>query len=224
MNFIHSGQSGDIVFSLPTIREMGGGDLYIVDFDRQRSESIAKLVEVQSYIGKVVIGERPESYVDLNKFREYASHHVNLIKSHFMGAGIPVDHSYKEGWLTLPENADIKIPDGSYSVINRTERYIDPNFDWKKEVEYLKTISDKVYFIGYRPEFEEFCTKFCDVEYYDCDFLEGAYLIDRAVMFTGCYSAFQAIAMGLGREYRLQQAPNHTCSSLLEKRETILNV
>jgi hypothetical protein len=30
--------------------------------------------------------------------------------------------------------------------------------------------------------------------------------------------------MGLGREYRLEQPPNHTCSSLLEKREKIVNV
>jgi len=223
MNFLHSGQTGDIVFSLPTIKAMGGGDLYIVDFDRQRSESISKLIEIQPYIGKVVIDERPESYIDLNKFREYASHHMNLIKSHFMGAGIPVDYSYREGWLTLSENP-YNLPKESYSVINRTDRYADPKFNWKEEVDYLKTISDKVYFIGYRPEYEEFCTKFCEVEFYDCDFLEGAYLIDRAVMFTGCYSAWSAIAMGLGREYRLEQAPNHTCSSLLEKRETIVNV
>jgi len=36
-NFFHSGDTGDIIFSLPTIKAMGGGKLYITNFDKQRS-------------------------------------------------------------------------------------------------------------------------------------------------------------------------------------------
>jgi hypothetical protein len=90
---------------------------------------------------------------------------------------------------------------------------------------YLESLAKKVYFIGYEQECRLFNETFrTNVEYLDCDFLEGAYLIQNAKQFTGCYSAWSTIAMGLGIEYRLLQAPNHTCSSLLQPRETIINV
>jgi hypothetical protein len=223
MNFIHSGATGDIVFSLPTIKAFGGGSLYITDFDQQRAESIAKLIEVQPYIDKVEIGIKPDKYTNLNKFRNFAGHHMNLVKCHFMGAGIPVDQSWTDGWLTLPDNP-YKLPAEPYCVINRTTNYADPNCNWVKEIEYLKTLAEKIYFIGYKDEYDLFCNTFTPVDFYECDFLEGAYLIQNAVMFTGCYSAWSTIAMGLGREYRMEQAPYHTCSSLLKKRETLINV
>jgi hypothetical protein len=222
-HFFHSGATGDIIFSLPTIKAMGGGTLQITNFDKQRSESIKKLIELQPYINEVIITDGYVGGIDLNRFREHAANNVNLVEAHFRGQGIPIDPTWKEGWLTLPE---VKITNkSSYSIINRTTNYADPNFNWAKEVEYLKTISDKVFFIGYKSEWELFNSKFgTDVEFIEVDFLEGAYLIKNAVMFTGCYSAWSTIAMGLGIDYRLEQAPGHTCSSLFEPRETIINV
>lgn len=222
--FCHSGATGDIVFSLPTIRAMGGGKLIITNFHKQRAESITKLIEVQPYISSVEWSELKPSYAyDLDKFRQHAGHHSNLVEAHFKGQGILID-KWQDGWLTLPENVNI-INGVRYSIINRTTNYADPNCDWAKEVEYLETISDVVYFIGYPEEYLLFQDKFkTNAKYFACDFLEGAYLIQKAVMFTGCYSAWSTIAMGLGINYRMEQAPNHTCSSLLQPRETIINV
>jgi len=221
-NFFHSGEAGDIIFSLPTIKAMGGGTLQITNFNKQKSESIKKLIEVQPYINEVIITDGYVGGLDLNRFREHAAHNVNLVEAHFRGQGIPIDPTWKEGWLTLPE---LDLHKSSYSIINRTTNYADPNFNWANEVEYLKTISDKVFFIGYKSEWELFNSKFgTDVEFIEVDFLEGAYLIKNAVMFTGCYSAWSTIAMGLGINYRLEQAPGHTCSSLFEPRETIINL
>ena len=223
MEFTHSGATGDIVFSLPTIKAMGGGTLYITNFDKQRSESIKKLIAVQPYITNVVIKDGENIGYNLNRFRDYAGHFNNLVEAHFKGQNIPIDPTWKEGWLTLPK-AD-KFKDNKYAVINRTTNYEDWGFNWAKEVEYLKSIADEVIFIGYKSEWELFNATFnTDVKYYECDFLEGAYLIQNAVMFTGCYSCWSTIAMGLGGEYRLVQAPGHTCSSLLEPREKIINV
>ena len=223
-NFFHSGATGDIVFSLPTIKAMGGGNLYITNFDKQRSESIKKLIEVQPYINEVIITDGNVGGYDLNKFRQHAGHHVNLVKAHFRGQEIPVDESWTEGWLTLPKNNITKAL-GEYCVINRTTNYEDWGFDWSREVMYLESLAKKVYFIGYEAECKLFNETFgTNVEYLECDFLEGAYIIQNAVKFTGCYSAWSTIAMGLGIEYRLLQAPNHTCSSLLKPRETIINV
>jgi hypothetical protein len=222
--YSHSGATGDMVFSLPTIREMGGGKLYITNFHKQRAESIKKLIEVQEYITEVMICDgKPDGCIDLDKFRNHASHHVNLVEAHFTGQGLRVDKAkWKDGWLTLPN----EITKGNYSVINRTTNYEDWGFNWKNEYEHLKSISEKVFFIGYEEEYELFKSTFQvdDIEFYPCDFLDGAYFIAGAKMFTGCYSCWSTIAMGLGLEYRLVQAPNHTCSSLLESRETIINV
>jgi hypothetical protein len=223
--FTHSGATGDMVFSLPTIRAMGGGKLVITNFHKQRAESIMKLIEIQPYINGVEWSEdKPFGTYDLDKFRQYASHHNNLVEAHMNGQAIPIDKSWQDGWLTLPENVNI-INGVRYSIINRTTNYADPNCDWSKEVEYLQSISDVVYFIGYPEEYLIFQDKFhTEAKYFPCDFLEGAYLLKKAVMFTGCYSAWSTIAMGLGINYRLEQAPNHTCSSLLQPRETIINV
>lgn len=223
--FTHSGATGDIIFSLPTIRAMGGGKLVITNFHKQRAESITKLIEVQPYITGVEWAEsQPVGSINLDSFRQHAGHHSNLIEAHFKGAGIPIDYSFRDGWLTLTENVTI-INGIRYAIINRTTNYADPNCDWKKEVDYLYSIADEVYFIGYPEEYLLFNSTFnTKVKYFPCDFLEAAYLIKNAVMFTGCYSAMSTIAMGLGVNYRLEQAPGHTCSSLLQPRETIINV
>ena len=85
MEFTHSGATGDIVFSLPTIKAMGGGTLYITNFDKQRSESIKKLIAVQPYITNVVVKDGENIGYNLNRFRDYAGHFNNLVESHFKG-------------------------------------------------------------------------------------------------------------------------------------------
>jgi hypothetical protein len=227
MVFTHGGATGDIIFSLPTIRAMGGGELYITKYDEQRARSIAKLIEVQPYITKVeVVDQAPEGAINLNLFRHYAGHHQNLVLAHFKGQEFPVDETWIDGWLDVPPSEKNNwINDGEYCVINRTTNYADPNFDWTAEYDYLMTLNDRILFIGYKGEWETFMEKYKrEPVFYDCDFLEAAQLIKHCKMFTGCYSAMSTIAMGLGRDYRMEQAPGHTCSSLNQPRETIINI
>jgi ADP-heptose:LPS heptosyltransferase len=226
LNFKHSGATGDIIFSLPTIKAMGGGTLYIHPYDEQRARSIAKLISLQPYIDKVIVStDIPTDAVDLDLFRNHAGHHENLIHAHFKGQGLQIDESYKDGWLTIPEIIEPFIWDGKYSVINYTTNYMDHNFDWSAEVKYLLTFSERVYFVGYEDEFNIFQEKFnTKALFYKCDFAEAGDLIKYAQMFTGCYSAMATIAQGLGRTLRLVQAPGHTCSTLFVPREKIINV
>jgi hypothetical protein len=225
VRFTHGGATGDLIFSLPTIKAMGGGELFITKYDEQRANSIAKLIEIQDYITAVhVVDTPPEDCINLNKFREHAGHYHNLVEAHFKGQGIePTD--WKQGWLKpMPHPAYYAT--GHYCIINRTTNYADPNCNWTNEVAYLQSNHAKdVYFIGYKSEYDLFQELFkTEAKYLECDFKEAAYLIYNAKMFTGCYSAMSTIAMGLGINYRLEQAPGHTCSSLLEPRETIINV
>jgi hypothetical protein len=63
VHFFHSGDLGDIVYSLPTIRAHGGGVLHIGPEDvgarsvpsRRLVRNIAPLLESQTYIVKVTL-------------------------------------------------------------------------------------------------------------------------------------------------------------------------
>ena len=93
-NFFHSGNLGDVVWSLPTIKALGGGDLYLAkggipsairkynngpvfpEYEGRLSQKdidlITPLLEAQPYIGsvKIPIGELGEIInYDLDKFR-----------------------------------------------------------------------------------------------------------------------------------------------------------
>lgn len=221
--FKHGGATGDIVYSLPVVRDLGGGEYWITMQHEQRAQSIKKLLEVQPYISAVHIGN-PVSYTnDLDKFRDvFHGAHDSIIQAHYRSQGIEA-REYKSGWLTLPGDFNL-FPGKSYSVINRTDRYNDPNFDWTGEINYLRTISDEIYFIGYYSEWDIFRRRFGEVNFCEVDFLEGAYLLKHAQMYSGGYSAWSTIAQGLGIAYRLEQAPAHTCSTLFVERETIINV
>ena len=222
--FKHGGATGDIIFSLPVVRDLGGGQFNITMADAQRSESIKKLLEVQPYISKVEIGEPAEYTHNLDYFRNvFRGAYDNIVEAHYRGQGISCNGSYKDGWLTLPE-LSVAFKNWDYCVINRTERYNDHNCNWGAELEYLKTISPNIVFIGYRAEYDRFISQFGQVDYIEVDFLQGAYLLQYAKMFTGNYSAWATIAQGLGINYRLEQAPAHTCSSFFIDREKIINI
>jgi hypothetical protein len=224
MNFKHSGATGDIVFSLPLIKSMGGGSLYINPYHEQRALSISNLIEIQPYINSVHVGEPiPPPVTDLDLFRNYAGHHYNLVEAYFKAHNVQPSFNWKDGWLTLPDTEPfIEEP---YTVINRTLNYDDPNFDWGKEVNHLLTIAPNCYFLGYKDEFDLFQEKFkTEAIFHDCDFLCAAQMIKNAAMFTGGYSCLATIAQGLGVAYRLVQAPNHTCSTLFIDREKIVNI
>jgi hypothetical protein len=221
--FKHGGACGDIIFSLPVVKQLGGGVYHITMKHEQRSESIKKLLEVQEYISDVYLIDPVYHTHDLDNFRNvFTGAHDNIIDAHFRGQSIHNDNTWKDGWLTLPE-LDIEFSKWNYCVINRTERYNDPNCDWYAELDYLKSEYGNIVFIGYYDEYLKFSSQYGSVDYLDLDFLQGAYLLKHAKMFTGNYSSWATIAQGLGINYRLEQAPDHTCSSLFIKRETIIN-
>ena len=225
LKFKHSGATGDIIFSLPLIKHMGGGELYITMQDKQRATSIAQLINEQPYITHCyATAPAPDDCIDLDRFRSFAHHHSNLIEDHFKGVGIPIPDGVREPWLTLPELPEPLIWAGDYAVINWTPRYEDPAFDWAAEVKYLLTFNKRVYFLGYRGEYDEFQQRFnTEAEFYDCNFLLAAYMIKYASVATCGYSAMATIAQGLGGPVRLVQAPGHTLSTLFVERETIIN-
>jgi hypothetical protein len=92
----HSGKLGDIVYSLPTLRQLGIRRLYINEHpvnpgDRLPLAHICQLMDVlrtQAYLDKVQIWRGEQFDLDLDRFREFAVKfpHMYLPECHWRGA------------------------------------------------------------------------------------------------------------------------------------------
>lgn len=90
--FRHSGKLGDIIYSLPAVKALGGGTFY-VDYrteyfekpplGKQAALMIIKLLETQDYIERASLYEEEPTDYNLDQFRNKAVpiHFFNLIKS-----------------------------------------------------------------------------------------------------------------------------------------------
>lgn len=205
--FSHSGDVGDIIYSLPTIRACGGGDLVLFNYPgrtahpmtKEKAARIATLLEYQAYIGKVTWSDgHPDS--SLNGFRDHRSA-GNLADMHLATHGFDyVPRTHK--WLVVPESK----PVGTV-IINRTPRYNSPHFDWHEP---LRRYKDLVVFVGSPEEHGMFCQQFGKVPYYHApDLMTLAQAIQQSTLFIGNYSAPAAIAEGLKKNMVIEIVPDH---------------
>lgn len=138
--FTHSGDMGDIIYSLPTIRAAGGGTLYLYNhpgrtshgMDADRAEKIAKLLRLQPYIDSVYYTDDVIPRSNLNGFRDHIKGHMNLADAHLCTYGLPWTHREKK-WLHV---------DGEYReypvIIAKTKRYPNFNFRWDRILDKYK--------------------------------------------------------------------------------------
>lgn len=203
--FSHSGDLGDIIYSLPTIRAAGGGVLKLFDFPGRTAHGMTKskvdrirpLLELQPYIERV---EWSPVFCDssLNGFRSHRSH-GNLADMHLATHGFGWEHRI-ERWLSVPE-----LTAGPKVIVNKTPRYENPHFDWKAVVaKYGYAIG----FIGDPQEHGFFCEAYGEVPYVVAtDLLQMATLIAGADLFIGNPSLAAAIAEGLKHRMILVNCP-----------------
>jgi hypothetical protein len=213
-SFYHGGATGDVIYSMPTIKALGGGVFY-VNLPDGLYNTILPLLESQDYIHEVRKGSEASNIVyNLDLFRANIDLHLtHLVQLHLQSFQI-IDQTWKDGWLKVDP---IK---SNNSFINITPRYVNPNTDWIKEINFLKDNSDNVYFIGLGSEYEPY--KHLIERYEIKDYLELAQLQLGAKYVSGNQSSFMAVAQGLGINYRMSQAPDHTnCNQFLPK-ETII--
>lgn len=193
--FFHSGDIGDCIAALPSIRALGGGNLIIgfkPDGQRQtlagvRFEALAPLLLAQSYIHSVSWGEPPSGCVDFSGFRLCPHDGMNLAYWQAKYAGAVVS---MEPWLMVDP-----IKHGR-PVIARSSRYHNMEFPWRK---ILPMLVDPV-FVGLPDEHKEFCSEFgWQVErHHTATLLETARFIAGARVFVGNQSAPFWIAAALG--------------------------
>ncbi len=206
--FHHSGDFGDFIYSLPTIKALGGGMLYISpeatpmrvrnDPTPQSVNSITSLLQYQHCVWSTVFAERRPYSVDydLNQFRRYYSekrHEMGLSLLAMTGRTFGVEVDGREPWLTIPDSDVTAKP----IVIARSERYNNNFFPWRRMTNEFRS---RMQFVGTQREYDIFSKAFGAVEFHPTrTILDLANVIKSAKVFIGNQSCPLSIALGLGK-------------------------
>jgi hypothetical protein len=214
--FKHSGDLGDIVYSLPAVKALGGGVLYL-DVNGGRSDpvlsqyafhgrtnfniggyhAIRPLLVEQSFIEDVRIwkGERVDYNLDLFR-RRISEPKTNLALLYLREFGLD-EALYHQPWLALRSTA---ISLAKPIVVNRTPRYQSKYHWWLINND---NIVPRAVFVGHAKEHELFEFTFqCAVEYLRTEnALHIARILKGTQILIGNQSFVMSIAIGLGTPF-----------------------
>lgn len=216
LTFLHHGDIGDIIYSLPVIKGSGGGVLYLdveggkndpeiskllfrgkLKFNQSTYDYIFPLLKIQPYIQDVKIWKGEKVDVNLSKFREAFSSQKNLVKNHTDYFNIPFSVS-DAPWLSIPG----QIPTTNIILFSRTLRQ-QSNYPVYLQILYKCLQSkDRCIFLGTSFEHRVFEETF-DVQlpHYTVDnALNAAHLIQSSKLYVTNQGGNHAIAVALAKE------------------------
>lgn len=221
ISFLHSGHLGDIINSLPVIKEISKKktcNLYIEKNKKIPEHVISKekslsniylkeapiikmlpLLKNQEFINKVEIFNNQVIDVDLNFFRELPiNFNIDSVRWYFHLTGCFPDLS--KPYLNVGTNENFK----DYIVIMRSLRRQNKFIDYSFLSSYKKLV-----FIGLEDEFDNLKKSIKNLQYFDCkDFYELASIIKSSKIFIGNLSFGYAVAEALKVTRLLESAPN----------------
>jgi hypothetical protein len=190
--FKHSGDMGDVVFSLPAILALGGGVLYL-DPDggfssplvkwkgRQRTkltaaiiDSATPLLRLQPYIEDVRHWHGEPVDCDLDQFRRH-NRYNNLSDSHLAAFNLPVTERDR-AWLTV--DAPVRVPDRPLALA-RNLRYHGNDDFWEGM---LPEFKQRAFFVGHPKEHEVFVQAFG----HDVPYMPTPDILTLARVLAGC--------------------------------------
>ncbi len=196
--FHHSGRLGDILYSLPALRALGGGHLVLTPWllvgallTPTDVENLGGLLRCQPYIRSVTYApHKPPDCIDLNGFRHQRWLQGQTLADLYLRAlGLPAAER-DQAWLGVEPHRVAPV------VIHRSARYQDPNFPWPAALRRYRRAG--IVFVGTPAEHRDFVAAFGPVAYHaTADFLALARVIAGADLFIGNQSAPYAVAEGL---------------------------
>ena len=201
-SYLTSGDLGDALYCLPSIRALGGGILYFTSRPWTRTRwtegllfVIKPLIDATGFC-TAQLHQGEETEYDFSTFRHGGYKLGDTIverQRRWVGA---MEADTETPWLKADENSLSRI------VINRASRWHGFHFPWKRIVE---EFYDEITFIGLQSEHEAFQREFGKVFFVPCsNLLEAAEIIAGAELFIGNQSACNAIANGLGKNLVLE--------------------
>ena len=219
--FKHSGALGDLIYSLPIVQHLGGGEFYLhlnqmdwigqhyygappnpfhqgrmttKDYDYMQSFMLA-----QPYISAFdTMSPEREITHNLDRFRpSFVGHPTNYIDLYAQTFNITEPLSNRP-WLTVPSIE--LLPRGRTIVINRTERWI-PTTPGPVWAELRRSGAEaQAVFVGLRHEYQKFqADTHWSLPWIETPtMLDLAQVIAGAAQFIGNQSSALAMAIGLG--------------------------
>lgn len=211
--FRHSGKVGDVIFSLPTIKAMGGGTLYLPEIGIQGCRLYSNLksfLTQQPYITDVVqipdCDERGSADVTVDVDLDLHFTHpwrgkTNMVQRYFDVFGIKGD--FKQPWV------DMQTPEQDYTVVNITPRFRDNSrVNWKR---IMQSITGQVFFVGTVEEYKSFTETVCAVPYIATDNVYQLAMIIAGAKAVYCnQSLVLALASAMAKKRFVEFKPGKT--------------
>lgn len=227
--FYHSGDLGDVIYSLPTIKKLGGGCLVLSPDYKGMEVRCAMTYEKAMHIRELLSETDFITQVNYHHLKPVdIDYDLNSVRQGFIdwGAGKLNEQQINE----LREKKLVKMYEDEFSVsdtdikpylqinqkivnekypivINRTDRYQNPSFPW---LDILRDFRDKIMFVGSEKEHQEFSNSFKKIKFIPTPtYMILAQVIKGSKLFIGNQSFPYSIAESL----------KHNCIQ-----ETALNV
>jgi hypothetical protein len=215
--FKHSGDMGDIIYSLPIIKRLGGGVLYLdikggedepickaqcleghTKFNLKSFEFIKTLIEAQSYIKEVAIYNKQPIDCNLNNFRFKFDLKKPLLQSYT--EAFEVNYDINEPWIEInnPKIMERK------TIVCRSPRYQSAHVWFESN---KLNFQNKAAFVGLEKEHEYFEWVFgIKIPFYKTqNALELAQIIAGSKAFVSNQTFALALAIGLGNTPIVQE-------------------
>jgi hypothetical protein len=193
--FGHIGDFGDTLYSLPSVRELGGGVYYAKDQSGCqpficRIPALKRLLEEQWYIESLSPHSGEKIDHDFSDFRQGGfPYGVTLGELHASWVG--AKPQFDQAWIEVDPDPRTK----GKIVIARSARYRNPYFPWGQLVE---KFAGHMLFVGVRAEHVDFVKMYGHVPWLPTnDLYEVASAICGSELFIGNQSAPGAICEGL---------------------------
>jgi hypothetical protein len=223
-----SGDVGDIIYSLATIKALGVELVYLnynpkyklrgvgqTKFNEKTALMIKPLIESQPYIKEVKFYDGEKVDYNLDLFRMCGDlTYQNLCRSMLKTFGVDPIEMTKQ-WLFVEPKKSMPV------LINKTERYLNPDVDWNA---FIQSYGELMGFVGIESEYQNFINEYkVDIPFFPTkDFLELAELISGCSLFIGNQSSPYAIAEGLKKD--VIQVVCDECPNCIFPRENAIYV
>jgi len=237
--FKHSGDLGDIIYGLVTIKRLGGGVLYLdttgglndkacnfqclggkTSFNKKSYDYIYPLIKAQPYISDVREWNGENCDYNLNnyriKFNDGTCKTSNLIDNQLDVFNLPLYTDHNESWLSV--NNTIKLDRDI--ILTRTPRY-QSNYTWFYINKYK--LEKAAIFVGLPKEHEYFEWTFgIKIPYYKVkDALEMAEVLAGCRAFVCNSTSTLAIAIGLGTVSIVQEVDPRAPASVFKNKKNM---
>ena len=154
-SFLHSGSTGDVIYSLPTVAALSEGkpaSLYLfpgtpqATFPRPYAESLLPLLRSQSYIRVADLWHGGTVDYDLDRFRRVGLNLAAFSIARWYQAVWPISLDLSRPWISVEPSEQF----AGKILFNRTTRYRNPKLSYS-----FLSGRDDVVFVGTREEAAE---------------------------------------------------------------------